>query len=189
MYGQASLTRASAHGVALLLVIVALFAVTCGDDDSDVSVGDDVNNDGTGDTPAESTDGPDEATDEPLGGGPYPIADLTIAYQHPDEGIGITYTITCLGDTATVRGDPVELEDRAACLALADADVQRRLVDGPPVGVACTEQYGGPDAATITGTIDEQPVNTTLDRTNGCGISDWDDLLAAVLPSPIDVTS
>jgi hypothetical protein len=169
-------------------VIVALLAATCGDDDAEVSVGDEVSDDGSGDTPTQSTDGPDETTDEPLGGGPYPIADLTIAYQHPDEGVDIAYTITCLGDTATVSGDPVEVEDRAACLALADADVQRRLVDGPPVAVACTEQYGGPDTVTIVGTIDEQPVNTTVDRTDGCGINDWDDLLAAILPPPVGVT-
>lgn len=48
--------------------------------------------------------------------------------------------------------------------------------------------YGGPDVALVTGTLDEQPVDATADRTNGCGISDWDDLLGAVLPNPIGVT-
>lgn len=120
-------------------------------------------------------------------GGPYPVADLSIVVEHPDRDT-IEYRVTCLGDTATVTPDDVEVDEQAACSALAEADVVTRLVEGPPTDRICTEQYGGPDVATITGTIDDQPVDTTVDRTNGCGISDWDDLLADLLPAAVGVT-
>ena len=125
------------------------------------------------------------STDAPIGG-PFPVADLSITVEHPDRDT-IEYRLTCLGDTATISGD-VDLDEQAACLALADPDVVSRLVEGPAADQICTEQYGGPDVATITGTIDEQPVDTTVDRSNGCGISDWDELLADVLPPAVGVT-
>lgn len=124
--------------------------------------------------------------DTPIGGGPYPVADLQFVVEHPDRET-ITYRITCLGDTATITGD-VDLDDQAACKALAKEDVQRRLIEGPPEDQICTEQYGGPDTATITGAIDETPVDTVIDRTNGCGINDWDELLADLLPPAVGVT-
>lgn len=124
--------------------------------------------------------------DAPIGGGPYPVADLEFVVEHPERET-ITYRISCLGDTATITGD-VALDDQAACEALAREDVQRRLIEGAPEDQICTEQYGGPDTATITGTIDETPVDTVIDRTNGCGINDWDELLADLLPPAIGVT-
>ena len=123
--------------------------------------------------------------DEPIGGGPYPVADLEVVVDHPDRNT-ISYRITCLGDTATITGD-VDLDEHAACEALSRPQVQQRLAEGPTDEI-CTEQYGGPDTATITGTIDETPVDTVVDRTNGCGISDWDDLLANLLPPAVGVT-
>jgi hypothetical protein len=131
----------------------------------------------------------DDATspaDSPIGG-PFPVADLSIVVEHPDRDT-IEYRLTCLGDTATVIPEDAAIDEQAACLALASTGVVSRLVQGPPADQICTELYGGPDVATITGTIDEQPVDTTLDRTNGCGISDWDELLADVLPPAVGVT-
>ena len=43
-------------------------------------------------------------------------------------------------------------------------------------------QYGGPETATISGTLDEQPVETTVDRADGCGIHAWSVTLAALVP-------
>ncbi len=135
-----------------------------------------------------STQANDDVTpppDTPIGG-PFPVADLAIVVEHPDRET-VDYRLSCLGDTATVIGD-VDVEEQAACLALASPDVMTRLIQGAPQDQVCTEQYGGPDVATITGTIDDQAVNTTVDRANGCGISDWDDLLADLLPPAVGVT-
>ncbi len=132
------------------------------------------------------TDDNTSGGDTPIGG-PYPVADLSIRVEHPDREV-IEYRLSCLGDTATVTPDDVDVDAEAACLALARSDVVTRLVEGPPEDQVCTEQYGGPDLATITGTIDGQPVDATVDRTDGCGISDWDDLLADLLPPAVGVT-
>ena len=125
------------------------------------------------------------STDAPIGG-PYPVANLSIVVEHPDRD-SVEYRLSCLGDTATITGD-VDIDEQAACLALASPEVVTRLVEGPPADQICTEQYGGPDVATVTGTIDDQPVDTTVDRTNGCGISDWDGLLADLLIPAVGVT-
>jgi hypothetical protein len=130
----------------------------------------------------DNDDGATRSTDAPVGG-PLPVAELSIVVEHPDRD-PVEYGLTCLGDTATITAD-VGLDEQAACLALADSDVVSRLVDDPPTGQVCTEQYGGPDVATITGVVDEHPVDSTVDRSNGCGISDWDDLLVDLLPPAV----
>ena len=119
----------------------------------------------------------------PLGAGPYPIATLDITITHPDAE-DVMYTISCLGDTATLIGE-VPVGEQAACAAMASDAVKTRLVDGPPLDRACTEIYGGPDVAHIRGTFDGATVETTIDRTNGCGIDEWDRLFAGILPSAL----
>lgn len=57
-----------------------------------------------------------------------------------------------------------------------------------PTDQLCTEQYGGADIAQIDGFIDGRSVDTSVDRTDGCGIADWDRLLSDVLPEPVGVT-
>lgn len=39
--------------------------------------------------------------------------------------------------------------------------------------VMCTEQYGGPEVARITGTVKGKPVRIKLTRTDGCHINQW----------------
>jgi hypothetical protein len=53
-----------------------------------------------------------------------------------------------------------------------------------PANTPCTMIYGGPQKATITGTVDGQPVNATFDRTNGCEITRWEKLaVQGILPT------
>jgi hypothetical protein len=42
-----------------------------------------------------------------------------------------------------------------------------------PDDVFCTEQYGGPETAHVTGVWGGEPVDLELYRTNGCTISQW----------------
>ena len=53
---------------------------------------------------------------------------------------------------------------------VADADAEER---------ACTLQYGGPEKATVTGTLEGEEVDLQLDRADGCGIADYEALFAA----------
>jgi hypothetical protein len=43
-----------------------------------------------------------------------------------------------------------------------------------PMDAICTEQYGGPQLASIQGVYRDEGVITRFDRTNGCEISRWD---------------
>ena len=54
-----------------------------------------------------------------------------------------------------------------------------------PTGMACTEIYGGPETATISGTLHGDAVHATLRRSNGCEIERFNRvarLLEAVFP-------
>lgn len=145
--------------------------------------------------PAQQPDEPTVApptSEPPLGGGPYPIAtiDFVVTDTESSEQTAM-YSLSCLGDTATLTGDwsPVDdgglgTADDRMCRLLGETAVQSRLIDGVATGLMCTEIYGSADFAEVTGELDAQPVSTFFDRTNGCGISDWDDVMAGLLPIP-----
>ena len=99
--------------------------------------------------------------------------DLTIV---SDDGAGKTETwkLTC-DPAGGTHPDP-----QAACAALA----ARGATALPPVpeDMMCTQQYGGPQTAKITGTWKGQAVDATFSRTNGCEISRWN-ALKGLLPA------
>lgn len=160
-----------------LLLAVTMGLAACGASSGEVAAGGD---DSVSDPPSgDTTTVPDN--DSPIGGGPYPVATLSITITHPEHE-DVAYIITCLGDTATVSPE-LDTSADGACLALADTEVERLLVQGQPEDQICTEIYGGADVALIVGEINGQQVNLQIDRTNGCGIADWESLGAALPPS------
>ncbi len=90
--------------------------------------------------------------------------DLKISY---DDGAGNVseWTLTC-NPPAGTHPDP-----EAACRALEE-NADTALPPVPPTR-ACTQIYGGPQTATITGTWGGDPVDAKFSRTNGCEISRW----------------
>jgi hypothetical protein len=60
----------------------------------------------------------------------------------------------------------------------ANACEQLAQIDDPfapvPKDTACTQVYGGPQEADVTGTYRGRPVNAHFDRGNGCEIARWD---------------
>lgn len=177
-----------------ILLAFAVLAAACGDDGTDTTAGSDPDDPAVsddpdpGDVPAgpsddddDTADDTDDTADQPLGGGPYPIADITFDVDLGD-GTATSYRLACLGDTATFTGDTTLTADQA-CLALNEPEVRSRLLTDDHLDRICTEQYGGPQVATVTGTLDDEPVDAAIDRVNGCGIDDWDRLLAALLPN------
>ena len=75
-----------------------------------------------------------------------------------------TYTLRCnpVGGTLPRRAE--------ACARLA-----RMTRPFAPVrkDVACTEIYGGPEQALVTGRLRGYPVRATFNRVNGCEIARW----------------
>jgi hypothetical protein len=96
--------------------------------------------------------------------------------------------VTVDDDGAKGAGKPRTLElecakptDSLACGAAAG--VSERDLRETSGDVACTQIFGGPEEATIKGTIRGEPVDATFRRSDGCEIARWDgvkDLLAEV---------
>ena len=89
--------------------------------------------------------------------------DLTIVV---DTGDGRqSWKLTCAPPAGT-HPDP-----ETACRVLAESGAKAL----PPVGKdrVCTQIYGGPEKATISGTWNGKPVMSSLSRTNGCEIGRW----------------
>jgi hypothetical protein len=165
----------------VVVAVLAILAVACGSAEETIASGDgDAPDTTTTVAPATST-----TVEGPLGAGPYPIANLDIEIS-PDGGKAYSYFISCLGDTATIgEGESLgTVTPEAACLALNEQIVADRLFE---VGVGdrvCTEIYGSADTAAIVGSLDGTDVSTQVNRNDGCGINDWDVVLAALLPPP-----
>jgi hypothetical protein len=58
--------------------------------------------------------------------------------------------------------------DTSPCPEVAELDAAD--LAPVPTGMACTEIYGGPETATISGILHGEAVNATLRRSNGCEI-------------------
>lgn len=106
-------------------------------------------------------------------------AEISIVIQNP-RGSTVSYAIRCSEGEASLRGD-TGIDAREACRALARPAVQERLVGGPSQDQVCTQVYGGPQTAMLSGTLEGQSVNTVVTRDDGCGIGDWDNLLKDLL--------
>ena len=105
-----------------------------------------------------------------------PSAESRLAVLHRDGDKASTWQLTCSPAGGT-HPDP-----QSACQAIEKNDgAAFKPVDPDTM---CTEVYGGPGTATITGTWRGQEVNSRLNLTNGCEIARWE-ALVGLLP-PID---
>ena len=102
---------------------------------------------------------------------PSQAIELTIVF---DDGSGrtTTGTLTCRGTDRRAEG---ALEDRAspAELCAQARGVTDVLTSKPDETRACTQIYGGPETARVTGTIGGEKVDRRFSRTNGCEIADY----------------
>jgi hypothetical protein len=89
---------------------------------------------------------------------------LTITVQDGAGGAPRVWTLTC-DPPGGDHPDPA-----AACAAI---DAAPRPFAPVPADMACTEIYGGPETATITGTWRGEPVDAAYRRTDGCEIARW----------------
>jgi len=81
----------------------------------------------------------------------------------------------------TKAGEPVSFSCRDGCDEAAIAAVVEETGNSMR---ACTEIYGGPETAHLTGTLAGEPVDVEISRNNGCGITDYDALFAALGVEP-----
>jgi hypothetical protein len=75
---------------------------------------------------------------------------------------------------------PKPVEMQLVCAGRCDIEQLRSAIAGArDEERACTLQYGGPEKAHVTGTVDGKPVDVTIDRADGCGIAEYEALFAA----------
>lgn len=140
--------RASAAGLwlGLLLLLIVATLGGCGDNDEPAAP---------------------QTASMPTGSG------IELSIRH-DDGAGNTETgiLTCRGGVQRAGGF---LTRRATVEQLcAKARAIKALLTTPPDKQrACTQIYGGPETARITGTIDGVKVDRRFSRTNGCEIDDF----------------
>ena len=114
-----------------------------------------------------SSDGGDDETPRPL-----PSADqkteLTVVVSD-GEGNDETFTIKC--DPA----DGTHPRPESACEFLELAAKWGEDPFAPvPEDAVCTQTYGGPETATVTGVWLGRDIDATFSRENGCEIDRWD---------------
>jgi hypothetical protein len=75
---------------------------------------------------------------------------------------------------------PEPIEMQLVCSGRCDIEQVRSTIAGTQDEErACTLQYGGPEKAHVTGTVEGKAVDVTIDRADGCGIADYEALFAA----------
>jgi hypothetical protein len=77
------------------------------------------------------------------------------------------------GKRATVRCEAAQDSELCRAVGAMKADV----FEPTPRNVACTQQYGGPETAKVTGTFRGEPVDAEFARRNGCEIARWEDAM------------
>ena len=135
-------------GMRLLLLLPLALLVACG-----MSAGD------------TASPGPDTVSG---GGISRADNDLEITLDRADGTPVETWTLTCVG---FVEGTHPRAEEACAHLKALDAPFVPI-----PDDAMCTQQYGGPETARVTGLWGGEPVDLELSRTDGCRISQWESL-------------
>jgi hypothetical protein len=141
---------------ALIASVLALFVAACGEDSSPLSG----NSGGSGDGQT---------------------LNLTLTVSD-GEGKDAKATLKC--DESTAEGTGF-LESGAEEACRNARDLEKTLTTQPPQDRVCTQIYGGPQTARITGTFGDKDVAREIKRNNGCDIEDWKQAQALLDPSGI----
>jgi hypothetical protein len=118
-----------------------------------------------------SVPAPAPATSRPSAGPGQGNAELAITVVPSQGAAELDYTLVC--SSGTPAAESSHPNAAAACAALK-ASPAILAPAAPGTSQACTQQYGGPQKATVTGMVDGVAVDSSFARTNGCEISAWD---------------
>jgi len=115
---------------------------------------------GTGGVPP--TASPTAATSDPV--------TLTVTFSRRPGARSVAH-LRCRGSRATAGGFLRAVGARRACAHARG--VSGLLTSGPDPHRACTEIFGGPERALVTGRIGDRRVRRSFKRTDGCEVADW----------------
>ena len=107
--------------------------------------------------------GSDEPTTPATGGGSDELANFVVTVDADGESgeAPKELQVTCKA--------PTDSDVCGAAAGMAPADLAE-----PKDDVACTQIFGGPETATIKGTLRGEPVDASFSRSDGCEIARWD---------------
>ena len=105
---------------------------------------------------------------------PREVTELTVEMR-PGTGEPETWTLTC-DPVGGSHPTPAE-----ACALLEE--VGPEAFEPVPDDAVCTEVYGGPEEATVTGTLRGERIEAEFSRVNGCEIARWDALTPLLPPA------
>ncbi|MFI7483841.1 SSI family serine proteinase inhibitor [Kocuria sp. M1R5S2] len=168
-------TVAAAHLTALALAGLLLTACAPRSDGSAPSPG--ASDPGTA-TPEPGTASPDPGT------APAGRALLDVSVRADESAAQEQYVLEC----ADGRPGPATThpDAEAACADVLSLGADFFTAERDP-DLACTQQYGGPQTARVTGTVDGEPVDTGFSRTDGCEIARWDAAQSLLGPGGVDL--
>lgn len=96
--------------------------------------------------------------------------DLTITVTATPGAEPVNYRLVASGATPDAAST---VPDPAAALAALEQSGEKIFFPASAPPQNCTQQYGGPEVATVTGTFKGRDVNAAFSRTDGCQISRW----------------
>ena len=117
----------------------------------------------------------------PAAQGADPPVRLTVVFTRDEGAPRRVARLRCAGDEARAAGYLRDLGAARACrLARARAGL---LASSPDPQRACTQVYGGPERARVSGRIGERAIARSFSRGDGCRIDEWARAMP-LLPSP-----
>jgi hypothetical protein len=96
-----------------------------------------------------------------------PFAELVVEVDADGEG----------GEAPEQRTIRCETADEPPCRGMDPA-----VFEPTPRGTACTQLFGGPQTATVTGTWDGERIDARFSRNNGCEIARWKKAVTLLAP-------
>jgi hypothetical protein len=76
-----------------------------------------------------------------------------------------------------------EAQESALCTGVSSLTPED--FEPTPPNTACTQQYGGPETARVTGTLRGVQINARFSREQGCEIARWDAVMPVLDRNPI----
>lgn len=96
--------------------------------------------------------------------------DLTITLTESPGAAPRTFRLVARGSSPAPEST---LPDSAAALAAVELHGEKIFFALPDPNRVCTQQYGGPQLAVVTGLFHGREVNAAFSRTDGCEIARW----------------
>jgi hypothetical protein len=115
--------------------------------------------------------------DRAVGMGP----NVRLEFRYDDRGsVRKSASLTCRASGNRATGYLRKRDVRRLCRVARDL---RDFLATPPQHEMCTELWGGPDRARVTGRIGADEIDRRLARNDGCEIDDWN-RTQPLLPKP-----